>query len=247
MWMLQWTGEQFLPTIKDASTVYLHVHRYVYASGFLKGKRVLDLAAGEGYGASILAEDAASVVGIVPDEAIAKYAGDKYRRPNLQFLTGLPPTEEPSFDAVLSLDPTEMKLDQASMFVECKRLLKPDGLFVLASQNEDVGELRSALSAQFKHVQILGQRIYANSAIWPVGEDSPGAVSEVLMSRNATDEFQAVGSGQRVPASFIAIATDAKPPMRGTGSIFIDEGNELLEDKEKAIRAVSYTHLRAHE
>jgi hypothetical protein len=47
MWMLRWTGEQILPTIKDAATVYQHVHRYVYASEFVRGKRVLDLMAGE--------------------------------------------------------------------------------------------------------------------------------------------------------------------------------------------------------
>src|SRR5262245_21026930 len=121
MWMLQWTGEQFLPTIKDALTVYLHVHRYVYASGLLKGKRVLDTAAGEGYGSSILAETAAFVVGIVADEAIARYAGERYKKSNIQFLAASFPSNDHSFDAVLCLDP-EMKLDQA-LLNEYKRFM----------------------------------------------------------------------------------------------------------------------------
>ena len=237
--MLQWTGEQFLPTIKDALTVYLLVHRYVYASGFLKGKRVLDIAAGDGYGSSILAESAASVVGIVPDEAIARYASEKYKKPNIQFLTGSFPSDDQSFDAAVCLDASEIKPDHTSLLIEYKHLVKPGGLFILSSQINEAGEFRAFLASHFKHVQIFGQRIYANSSIWPVREDGSNLVSEIRMSRNSAGEFESVGSGHRVPSSLIAIASDSNIAERETGSVFIDEGNELLEDKEKAIRELN--------
>src|SRR5688572_33308084 len=115
MWMLQWTGDQFLPAIKDASTVYRLVHRYVYASEFLSGKRVLDLAARDGYGASILGEAAESVVGIVADDTIATQASDKYRKPNVSFVsTAHAPQEAQSFDAILFLDEGGTEIGRAS-------------------------------------------------------------------------------------------------------------------------------------
>ena len=41
-----------------------HVHRYLWAEQFSRGKRVLDIACGEGYGSEILARSAAHVIGV---------------------------------------------------------------------------------------------------------------------------------------------------------------------------------------
>ena len=40
MWVFEWTGEEFLPAIKDASLVYQHLHRYLYATELLKEKKL---------------------------------------------------------------------------------------------------------------------------------------------------------------------------------------------------------------
>src|SRR2546422_853772 len=66
--MLEWTGERFLPWLREATIAYEHLQRYAYAATFVKGKRVLDLASGEGYGSRILANSASSVVGVDFDE-----------------------------------------------------------------------------------------------------------------------------------------------------------------------------------
>ena len=62
--MLEWTGERFLPWLDQSLIAYEHLHRYAYAATFAKGKRVLDLASGEGYGSRILAAAASSVVAV---------------------------------------------------------------------------------------------------------------------------------------------------------------------------------------
>src|SRR5678815_295397 len=97
MWVFEWNGEQFLPSIKDASLVYQRLHSYAFASKFVNGKTVLDLRAADGDGAQTLSRSAASVVAVVSDERLAAHLNDKYQRPNLKFRTT--PTDGP-FDVV---------------------------------------------------------------------------------------------------------------------------------------------------
>ena len=61
---MEHTGERFLPEIDGAYISYEHWHRYLFASSFVAGKSVLDVASGEGYGSALLALTAASVVGV---------------------------------------------------------------------------------------------------------------------------------------------------------------------------------------
>ena len=51
---LPWTGERYVPQIGGEIELE-HVHRYLWAEQFSRGKRVLDIACGEGYGSEILA------------------------------------------------------------------------------------------------------------------------------------------------------------------------------------------------
>jgi len=239
MWMLRWTGEQILPTIKDAATVYQHVHRYVHASEFVRGKRVLDLLAGEGDGSSILAQTAASVVGIIADETTARYASEKHAKSSVTFIASSINLQVPdnSFDAIVCFDASEAKFDGTSVPAIKERLLKPDGLFILSSENEH--ELRQQLAACFRRVQVFGQRIYANSSIWPMEPGSDTAVREVVMARDANDDFHTIASGRRSALSFIAVASDLPSAVQANGTVFIDEGNELLVDKESTIRELT--------
>ena len=56
--MLEWTGERYSPfvelKISGAEIHYELLHRYYFALHFVKDKKVLDLACGEGYGSYIL-------------------------------------------------------------------------------------------------------------------------------------------------------------------------------------------------
>ena len=36
--MLEWTGERYLPWVEEASIGYEHLHRYAYATQFVKTK-----------------------------------------------------------------------------------------------------------------------------------------------------------------------------------------------------------------
>ena len=68
---LEFTGERFTPEC-TREIRYEHYHRYAVAAEWVKGRKVLDAACGEGYGSHWLAQRADSVTGIdVSAEAIA--------------------------------------------------------------------------------------------------------------------------------------------------------------------------------
>lgn len=60
---MEFTGERFLPT-EQGKIRLEHYHRYAVVQPIVAGKVVLDVACGEGYGSSFMAEVASSVVGV---------------------------------------------------------------------------------------------------------------------------------------------------------------------------------------
>jgi O-antigen biosynthesis protein len=59
------SGERMVPERSGGLTFWEHVYRYAFASDFVKGKYVLDIACGEGYGSAVLLKAGAEkVIGI---------------------------------------------------------------------------------------------------------------------------------------------------------------------------------------
>src|SRR5438093_13686560 len=86
--MLEWTGERYVPWMDGAEIGYEHLHRYAFATQFVRNKRVLHLASGEGYGSNLLAKTAKQVVGIDIDEQAVRHAANQYIKSNLEFKAG---------------------------------------------------------------------------------------------------------------------------------------------------------------
>src|SRR5690242_2483777 len=85
---MEYTGERYLPWEPNAQASYEHYHRYVMALAFARGKRVLDLASGEGYGAALLAGVAREVIGVDNSAEAVAHAGKQYGADHLKFLQG---------------------------------------------------------------------------------------------------------------------------------------------------------------
>ena len=219
MWVFEWTGEQFLPAVKNAAQVYQYVHRYIYISELLKGKRVLDIAAGDGSGSNILAGTAASVVGIVADTRIADRASERYKKPNLEFISGLVdniPVDYP-FDAVVFFDVD----DYEAVLFGVKRFLKRDGLFIIsvACRDENGSEdLRQLLMRDFTTAQIFAQGVFGVSMIEPMVSKVDSIFKHIVMTREDANEFRPVPAGSRVPSQLIAIAANSTLTMPELGS-----------------------------
>jgi hypothetical protein len=250
MWVFEWTGDEFAPAIREASIVYQHLHRYVYAAELVCGKRVIDAAA-DGYGTGILAEAAASVVGMVRDETIAGHASARYGKPNLQFIHGtigdLTTTHEGEFDAAVFFTDPGLTTDYDPLLHDLKRFLNHDGLLIIsvparqesAEQYSPIqGELareefHQLLRTHFSNVWIFGQNTYANSSIWPTASAGRNC-REFVLARDRADGFEIIDPNKRVARWLIGIASDSPTISEPNASVFIDNGNELFRDQQQA-------------
>lgn len=195
---LSFTGERFLPECAG-EMVYEHWHRYLLAQRHVAGKRVLDAASGEGYGASLLAGKAASVVGVDVSPEATAHATAKYASKKLRFVTASVaqmPLPDASFDVIVSFETIEHMTEHEAFMREIDRLLAPGGLLIISSPNRpeysektgyrnefhvkelDRNELRTLLGRHFPAQQWFAQRPAFHSMIWPL--DSSPSVTEAL-------------------------------------------------------------------
>src|SRR6201999_4502540 len=80
------TGERTLPDV-PAENYWFRRHLVVYEwiAARAGGLRVVDMACGEGYGSNVLAQSAASVVGVDANPEAHEHARLRYERGNLRF------------------------------------------------------------------------------------------------------------------------------------------------------------------
>jgi 2-polyprenyl-3-methyl-5-hydroxy-6-metoxy-1,4-benzoquinol methylase len=256
--MLEWTGERFLPWMNDPSLAYEHLHRYAYAAKLVEGKRVLDLASGEGYGSNLLAQHASAVIGVDIDPNAVAHACERYgnRGANVQFIAGsitsVPIADDHSFDAIVCFEAIEHMEDQHGVLREVRRLLKRDGLFIVSTPNKVVyqdsreespfhqkeltfEEFKTLLAEYFVHMQLLGQHIHAQSNIWPIGSATGSSNQDFTIEREG-EEFAFVSNDKRTPLYLIALASDSPLHLTGSASVLVDESNLLLKEKDRTIR-----------
>jgi ubiquinone/menaquinone biosynthesis C-methylase UbiE len=181
------TGERLM-TDNRSHNLAEHLHRYAIACQFAKGRTILDIASGEGYGANLLASQAAFVYGVdVAGDAVAHAAG-KYQRANLRFQQGTAiaiPLEDAAVDIVVSFETIEHLREHDEMMAEIRRVLRPDGMLIMSSPNKrnysDLTghanafhlrelyseEFRALIGRFFSHACFLLQRISYGSFVTP--------------------------------------------------------------------------------
>jgi SAM-dependent methyltransferase len=122
----------------------IHLGRYLLAKQFCEGKKVLDIACGEGYGAHAMASlwGAQFVVGVdVSDEAINN-AKSLFQTSSVEFTCadaqGDPTLFEPmSFDLIVSFETIEHLENPVGYLENLKRWLKEDGVILISCPNDN--------------------------------------------------------------------------------------------------------------
>jgi len=181
---MEFTGERMMPEININEGIYLeHLVRYKFASQFVKGKVVLDIASGSGYGSNLLSMyGAKKIIGVDVSKEAVDYCKNKY--PNVDFLEGNVsriPLEDASVDVVVSFETIEhvSEKDQILFMLEVKRVLKSDGKLIISTPNVKVStnnnefhlkelalnEFEEILKNSFDNVDILYQDVLEASMI----------------------------------------------------------------------------------
>ena len=234
---LEWTGER-LTTATAGQVEIEHLHRYFLARALCRGRDVLDVASGEGYGAALLAQTALSVIGVeVSAEAVA-HAAEAYRQPNLRFLAGDArhlPLDDASVDTVVSFETIEHLYEHDQFLAEVRRVLRPGGRFIISSPERDtyspsgssanpyhVRELTTAefsalLRDSFAHVRLLGQRPMLGSVLLSEGDV---ASQSLTFEKRGSGHFEAA-CGLPRPVYLVAVASD-QPVADVPDSLYIE-------------------------
>ena len=245
---LEFTGERFVPGV-GGEIVYEHVHRYAFARRYAAGKRVLDVACGEGYGSALLATVAREVTGVDIDGPTVEHARGTYASlRNLAFVEGSAaklPMPDASVDLVVSFETIEHldTVDQPRMLAEFSRVLTGDGVLVLSAPNRpeysesrgyvnpyhrhehDRAELERLLRVTFPAIAWHAQRVWLGSTVWREGG---GEGAEALVG----DEARVEPAKPPAPMYFLVVAARrpaALPPPAPALSLFSDAGETELK------------------
>jgi SAM-dependent methyltransferase len=137
--MSVFTGERLPGEAGDfAVDLARHLAAYRYVRARAAGRTVLDAGCGEGYGAALLAEVAALVVGIDRAEAI-RVAAARHGAPGLEFRAGdlarLEEVARERFDLVLSFQVIEHLADPARFLRALAARVAPRGELVVTTPN----------------------------------------------------------------------------------------------------------------
>jgi 2-polyprenyl-3-methyl-5-hydroxy-6-metoxy-1,4-benzoquinol methylase len=170
-------GERTLPDVPEENYWFRrHVAVYEWVAARVAGRRVIDMATGEGYGADLLAARAASVVGVEANPDAFEHARLRFGRANLRFERSMVEVYAEPCDAIVFLQTIEHVQDAGAVLEHFKAMLAPGGLVFVSTPNvltlAPPGEERSGnpwhvreyrpdefaalCAARFVHVELYG-------------------------------------------------------------------------------------------
>ncbi|MEV6875568.1 glycosyltransferase [Amycolatopsis sp. NPDC051128] len=237
--LIEWTGERCVPWTDDFQVIYEHYHRYAFAARFVAGKRVLDLASGEGYGSALMARSATEVVGLELDPTTVEHARKRYPLGNARFevgsITDPSALDGETFDVITCFEAIEHVDEQDRLMELVRNRLAPSGIFLCSTPDVEVythdhgnenpyhvheltgPAFRSLLSRSFEHVVVLRQNVAVGSLIHDGGA---GTGAEVLTVRPDDADGWVVEPG--APHTYFVSVASAEPVEVPSTSAMVD-------------------------
>jgi 2-polyprenyl-3-methyl-5-hydroxy-6-metoxy-1,4-benzoquinol methylase len=130
------TGERTLPDVPAENYWYQrHLVVYRWIAERVRGRSVVDLACGEGYGANELAASAATVVGVDANPEAHEHARLRYRRANLRFERELIERWQGVADDVVFLQTIEHVEDPDALLARLASLVGSAGALYISTPN----------------------------------------------------------------------------------------------------------------
>jgi 2-polyprenyl-3-methyl-5-hydroxy-6-metoxy-1,4-benzoquinol methylase len=133
---LQLTGERTLPDVPEENYWFRrHLAVYEWIAERVAGRRVVDLACGEGYGSDVLARRATAVVGVDANPEAFEHARLKYTRPGLTFERDMIEVWTGDVDTVVFLQTIEHVQDPDAVLEHIRGLAGPNGVAYVSTPN----------------------------------------------------------------------------------------------------------------
>ncbi|HEX7903830.1 MAG TPA: class I SAM-dependent methyltransferase [Chitinophagaceae bacterium] len=250
-----WTGER-LETFISNETMLEHLHRYAIVLELVNGKKVLDIACGEGYGVNLLAQCASHVTGVDIDHNTIQKAKRKYQKENTVFLAGSAlqiPAENHSFDIVTCFETIEHLTEHESLLRELKRVLAPGGILLISTPEKLNYSDNSHYKNPFHQKELYGQEFkellnhFFSYSFFFTQSSCCGSV--ILAEKNNSlgkfysGNYTTIKTGSAVSTMYwIGMASDnALTPF--SGSFFQHEKNLsqlLFEESEALKKTITY-------
>ncbi|MBI2424589.1 MAG: glycosyltransferase [Candidatus Hydrogenedentes bacterium] len=145
---MEYTGERCIPGKRGLELLeFEHRVRYALALEYAQGRDALDLATGAGYGASMLAEFARSVVGTDISGEAVEYARNSFGRSNVNFICAdlcaddfiarVKEVHPEPFQCITAFEIVEHINEPLRLFRIAQELLSEDGVFLVSTPNID--------------------------------------------------------------------------------------------------------------
>ena len=247
--LIEWTGERCVPWTDDVQVVYEHLGRYHFAAPVTRGRRVVDVGSGEGYGAALLAAVAAEVVGIELDPRSVEHARLNHVRPNLHFVQGSVLDRaaygDRRFDAAVCFEVLEHLEEQDVLLGNIAEALTDDGLLLISTPDREVysapgatpnpyhvreltmGEFDGLLHAHFPHVAIWGQWTVSGARFEALTPPAPDGAAQSIDVGLREGGWEVTGAPR--PVYLLAAASRSPlPPLPGSWELR-DHGLELAQ------------------
>jgi len=136
---LELTGERTLPDVPEENYWFQrHLCVYEWIAAQVRGRVVVDMACGEGYGSAVLARQAREVIGVDANPEAHEHARLRYRAPNLRFERALIDDFDEPCDAIVFLQTIEHLTDPGAVLDNFRRLMaraEPGGVAFISTPN----------------------------------------------------------------------------------------------------------------
>lgn len=226
-------SERMIPEYHKGKSIYgEHIVRYQSAQELVRGKVVLDIASGSGYGTKLLSKTAKKVYGVDVSEISVAYANENYGAKNIEYLVGdgeKIPLPDKSVDVVTTFETIEHIPDYRQFMKEVSRVLKDDGLAVISTPNDlefaegnhfhlhefEYNELLRLIKKHFRHVSPYFQGTWVYNAL----------VDEAMLSREQTFTIETMNS--------------APIPVKKCIYFYVLASNRAIKEKVKPVAAIA--------
>jgi SAM-dependent methyltransferase len=137
---MEFTGERFVPGPDAGLLEAEHIQRYRFASGYAKGKSVLDIACGSGYGSKILGDaGAAFVTGVDVSSEAVDFAKNKYGSGLITFqVADAEHFLHGKFDLIVSFETLEHLDDRRLFLANLSAMLNRHGVLIISTPNKAI-------------------------------------------------------------------------------------------------------------